>query len=350
VSAPVLTWEHRDPGAELLIVTNMWPHEGDPVLGIFVKRQVDALRASGVACDVLFVRGFVSKRAYLWGALKLLAWNLRPPRRYRLVHGHGGETALVVRSYLRCPVLVSYCGDDLLGTPDASGAIHRKSRVRRGLQRLHASLLTASITKSEEMERCLPRHIRHRNLVLPNGVDTASFRPRPRDAARAELGWPADERVALFAGKPAVERKRHWLAEEACERAAADVPDVRLRVAAGVDPARVETMMNAADLLLLTSAVEGSPNVVKEALMCNLPVVATAVGDVPELLEGVEPSYVCGDDPAELAAAIVACLREGRRSNGREAKSHLDASAVNDRLVRLYRDLGLFADGRGAPV
>jgi glycosyltransferase involved in cell wall biosynthesis len=99
------------------------------------------------------------------------------------------------------------------------------------------------------------------------------------------------------------------------------------------------TVMNAADCLLLTSSVEGSPNVVKEALMCNLPVIATHAGDVDELLASVELSQVVADDPAQIAAALVACLSIPRRSNGRLVSGHLAAEVVAGRVGEVYERL-----------
>jgi glycosyltransferase involved in cell wall biosynthesis len=97
--------------------------------------------------------------------------------------------------------------------------------------------------------------------------------------------------------------------------------------------------MNAADCLLLTSSIEGSPNVVKEALMCNLPVVATAAGDVAELLDGVVPSPVCEPSESALSDGLVEVCKEPRRSNGREVSRRLDARVVADSLLALYREL-----------
>lgn len=335
----LLTWERRNPRADVLVVTNMWPHEGNPGYGIFVRRQVDSLVEAGIACDVLFVRGHRSPLAYALAALRLGVWNLRPPRRYRLLHGHGGETALAIRCFLRAPVLVSYCGDDLLGTPGADGVVRTGSRLRRAVQRGHARSLSASITKSEEMQQALPGSIRARNHVIPNGVDTAVFAPVSREDARRALGWDLDQPVALFAADPAVERKRHWLAAAACEAAAARLPGLRLHVAANVSPDQMPMLMSAADCLLLTSAIEGSPNVVKEALMCDLPVVATDCGDVRQLLASVEPSSVCVDDPAALADGLVACMEPRRRSNGRAVSSWLTQEAVAARVIALYEQL-----------
>ncbi len=356
----LFTWERRDPGARVLQVTNMWPiQDGQagpsgspgPRYGIFVKRQIDSVIAAGVPCDVFFVRGFNTPLAYAGAAAFLLTTGLKE-RRYRIVHVHAGEAALPARFFPTAPVIVSYYGSDLLGKPRADGSMSLRSRVRRKLQRAHAVLATRTITQSREMERALPRRAQPRNLVLPSGIEPELFRPIPREVARKRLGWNPAERVALFAADPEVQRKRYWLAEAACNLAAAQVDGVRLRVAANVAPEEMFLVMNAADCLLLTSSIEGSPNVVKEAALCNLPVVTTRVGDVDEVLADVEPSWICDATPGELASALVDCLSSPRRSNGRQTRSWLNSETIARPILDLYEELapGTVGGGTGLPT
>ena len=344
--ADALTVEHEDPQAELLVITNAWPHPSDPPGGIFVKRQVDSLIAGGVRCDVLFLRGYRSLWTYPAAALELLLANVTPKKRYRLVHCHGGEAALAARCYLRAPLLVTYYGSDLQGVVRAGPSVPLRSRVRRTLIRQHARLARATITQSARMEACLPAGIRGRNVVLPNGVDSNVFRPIDRDEARRELGWPVHERVVLFAGSTRKPVKRYALAEAACLRAAKTLPDVRLHVASSVPPEGMPIVMSASDCLLLTSVSEGSPNVFKEAVMCILPVVSTEVGDVPRVLERVEPSWLAEPSEHDVARALVECLREPRRSNGREVSGWLTVEAIQETVLDLYEALAPGITGR----
>jgi glycosyltransferase involved in cell wall biosynthesis len=339
-SKALLTLERKEPRPEVLVVTSGWPNEDDGTFGIFIKRQMESLIERGLRCDVLFVRGYRSPFAYPLAALRLFSWSLPGAhRRYRLLHAHGGEAALAAAFYRRAPLLVSYLGSDLLGAPRADGEVYLARRIRRAVIRQHSRLTARTITKSRDMQSVLPGSVRARNTVLPNGVDIDLFRPIDRAAARRELGMDMHERVALFVADPSVPGKRYWLAEAAVKRARRLLPDLRLQIAQGVAPDRVPWLMNAADCLLLTSVTEGSPNVVKEALMCNLPVVATPAGDVAELVEGVEPSYVCEPSETALSGALVECLREPRRSNGRDASDRLDARIVADSLLALYKEL-----------
>lgn len=331
----LVSFERRDPDASLLVVTNMWPLPGREHSGIFVRRQIDSLVGAGVSCDVLVVHGYRSVRAYV-AAASLLAHLSRLGCAYRLVHAHGGETAFPARFY-RGPLVVSYCGSDLLGVARADRSLSLSWRIRRSLVREYAHLAQATITKTEELERRLPASVRARNAVIPNGVDRDLFRPQPQSDARAALGWDADEPIALFAADPSVARKRVELAKTACEAARRRGWSGRLHVADGVPPDRMPVLMNAANCLLLTSTTEGSPNVVKEALACDLPVVSTPVGDVRTLLDGVSPSAVAEPNADALGNAIIECTVDGRRSDGRDRTAWLDERAIAQRILNVYR-------------
>lgn len=324
----------------MLVVTSGWPRPDAPSYGIFIRRQVESVAKEGTSVDVLVVNGYRSPLAYLVAAAALGRANLRL-RRYAVVHAHGGEAAFAARFYVRAPLLVSYMGDDLLGTPRNDGSIPARSRIRRAVIRQFARLTTATITKSSELEGALPASVRRRNLVLPNGVDREHFVAVERADARRELGWPPDVPIALFVGDPAIPRKRHRLAAGACREALPHLPELRLEVVNGVAPERLPLLMSAADCLLLTSSIEGSPNVVKEAVTMSLPVVATRVGDVEVVLAGVDPSFVCDPTPTALAEALVRCLAKPRRSNGRTRSEWLSERVIARRLIELYGRLGM---------
>jgi glycosyltransferase involved in cell wall biosynthesis len=340
----VVTFEIDHPDARVLVVTNMWPNEQNPYYGIFVQRQVESLAQAGIVADVMFVRGYLNPAAYAKAALILFWRSVFGRKRYRLIHAHS-ETAVAARFYFAAPLLVTYHGDDLLGARIDEHHLTVKSRVVSAVLRQHARFARATITQSKQMEERLPRSRQRVNNIIPCGVNEQVFVPRDRDAVRSELGWDLDQPIALFAAKPEVKCKGYSLAETICRRATVDIPDLSLQVISDVAQEAVPDYMNAADCLLFTSFSEGAGLVVKEAVMCNLPVVTTRVGDVEEVLANVHPSYVCDAREEELSAALVSCLGSRSRSNGRAVSSWLTLGEIANRIAQLYMRLApeLFA-------
>lgn len=330
-----VTFERSSPQARVLTVTNAWPTPQRPQLGIFLRDTVDGLEAEGVRCDVLFVHGYRGAHCYLLGALALMLVALTRRGRYALVASHGGEAALVARCFWGAPVIASYWGTDILGPLTGDWRHRAKLLAISRLLRVHALTMAATTTKSQEMERCLPARARQRNWVIPDGVDRARYAPADRGWARDVLGWEAEATIVISVGRR-IALKRTWLAEQAAGLAAQRVAGLRWMLVSDVAPEQMPLVYSAADCLIHTSISEGSPNVVKEALACNLPVVATASGDIPQLLDGVSPSAICAADAAALADALVACVVPPRRSNGRERTEHLGTAPIAARTAQCY--------------
>jgi teichuronic acid biosynthesis glycosyltransferase TuaC len=300
---------------------------------IFAKRQMADVRGLGV--DVRYF--WLGERTSPWG---LAAEWARLRRSIAaadpdVVHAHYGTvTALVTALAGVRPLVVTYRGSDLNGTP----AVSR-------LRSLAGILFSQLAALRADAVFCVSEQVRGRLWwrgagaeILPSGVDTDIFHPRPRAEARAELGWDERERVVLFNGTRRAKNKRLDLAEAAAAAAARRVPDARLEVLGGAVPAgRIATYMNAADCLLVTSDLEGSPNVVKEALACDLPVVSVDVGDVRERVAGVTPGGIVERDPERLGAALAEVLRQPRRSDGHTAVEAIRTRRIAERIVAVYR-------------
>ena len=93
-----------------------------------------------------------------------------------------------------------------------------------------------------------------------------------------------------------------------------------------------------ADLLLSTSRLEGTPNVIKEAMACNCPIVSTNVGDVSWLLGNLEGHYICKNDPIDLASKIEQAFEFGQRTEGRRRiiELKLDSESIAKRIEKVY--------------
>lgn len=334
----LVTWEQRFASPDILTVTNVWPHAEKPAYGPFVRVTVEGLDAVGIKSDVLFVRGYTGIGSYLCGALTMVLLRAASPR-YALVHAHGGETALIARLYLGAPVVASYLGSDLLAPQVGGWRFRSNCRIRSAVVRLHAISMTATTTKTDEMEGVLPARVRQCNTVIPDGIDLQRFHPIDQQAARRHLGWPPRVPIVLFAGRAEAPEKRLWLARQAVDKARHQLPGLQLKIATGVAPKEMPYYYSAADCLVHTSASEGSPNVIKEALACNLPVVATPAGDIDKLLAGARPGRVVAADRDALAREIIRCCRVPRRSNGRSLTGRMDLHRAAAATLELYRRL-----------
>ena len=317
------------------MVTCEWPGPGQSKTAHFVKRQADFLRAAGVDVEVFAFQSAKNPLNYAraWARLQL---KLRRGR-YDLIHAQFGQSGIVALPK-RLPLVVTFRGSDLLGiVDDRGGRYARLSGIQKKVSRIVARRADARIVVSEHMKKNLPNGLDAH--VIPSGIDFQLFEPTPRDEARRRLGLPADERLVLFVGRPTQARKRHWLAQRAVEVLNETTP-ARLVVAWKVQHTDVPLYMSAADALVFTSMQEGSPNVVKEALACDLPVVSVPVGDVEERLKGIEGCELCADErPETIAAALRKVLTRGGRVHGRESVAHLDENLITARVIEIYRSV-----------
>ncbi len=99
--------------------------------------------------------------------------------------------------------------------------------------------------------------------------------------------------------------------------------------------------LNATDVLLLTSKWEGSPNVIKEAMACNCPIVSTNVGDVKWLLDGVEGCFITTNDPRDVADKINKALNFKSKTKGRDKLFRLgfDSEHIAKKIIKVYEEL-----------
>ena len=181
--------------------------------------------------------------------------------------------------------------------------------------------------------------------IGPRPNHSPLWRRRSIDAA---LLLPANDRLVLFVGNPQEARKRYQLAQQAVATLNQTLP-AKLILAWLTPHQNIPIFMSACDVLVFTSFQEGSPNVVKEALACNLPVVSVAVGDVPQRLRGISGCEVCDDDrPETIAAALERVLRRGQRIQGRETVQHLDERLTTAKLIDVYRSVLASRSGAGS--
>jgi glycosyltransferase involved in cell wall biosynthesis len=315
----------------VLVVTNLWPTEADPGYGSFVQGQMESLRPFGVEFDTLFIDGRASRWNYLRAVLRMR--RILREKRYDLIHAHFGLSGWVARCQFRVPVVVSFMGDDVLGRPRRDGRITVYGRFFQASSFVLARIVDAVIVKSGEMKLRLRFESAH---VIPNGVDLNLFHPLDRNEARRVLGLDLKKKYVLFPYDPAEQRKRYDLIQQAVEQARVVDPAIEILHARGIPRERMPLYMNAADVLVLASVIEGSPNAVKEAMAVNLPVIAVEVGDVRELIGGAEGCFIVPREAGAIATKIVEVCRNPTRTNGREHIARLSIENIAKQVVAVY--------------
>jgi teichuronic acid biosynthesis glycosyltransferase TuaC len=319
----------------------MYPSALAPGRGTFVEQQVVSLRQLGIDVTVLlFDRVQRGMRVYvgLRGKLRLALERFDPD----IVHVmYGGVMAnAVTRTVNDRPTIVSFCGSDLLGE-NLSGNI-RKWVANYGVRTSYRAAMRATgiIVKSENLQEALPACVsRSKVRIIPNGVDLERFKPIDRDQCRSKLGWRKDVLHVLFPANGGDPVKRGELANAAMEALRERSVSAELHQLQGVVHSAVPVWLNASDCVFLTSLHEGSPNIVKEALACNVPVVAVDVGDVGERIKKIDGCYLASPCATDLADKLFLVHCGQRRIAARSAMQELSLERIAARLKLFYEDL-----------
>jgi len=319
---------------------------GDCVQGQFQLPSLAVEQAASLLKKGLCVEYYVVENRMSFGGIrrncrqlrkKVLAW--KPD----IVHAQYGTVTAYVASKGRegVPLVISFCGGDLQGVAIPELRWRVRGFLGRRLSLWAARHAAAIVVKSRLLLEKLPSRLRKKSNVLPNGVDTDFFQVLPREECRRVLQWPVETKVVLFNASSSASHKRAKnpeLAEAAVHRVRGQFPKVELKLFSGATRDEVRLMMNAANCLLSTSFQEGSPNVVKEAMACNLPVVSVPCGDAVERLQGVTPGGVYPYDADAIAQGLRAVFALNRPSNGRNAliSQGLAAADTADKLIEIY--------------
>jgi glycosyltransferase involved in cell wall biosynthesis len=325
---------------KVLAVTNMLPTIDCPWQGTFIESQIESLKPL-VDTQTLHIHRVQSGRgAYLQVRARLR--RAMAEGRPDVIHVmYGGALALLVATAAEnLPLVVSFCGSDLFGDPQRSWKRRGIGRLTVWASKLAALRADAVITKSRQLAARVPSIVsRDKIHVIPNGVDLDRFRPLDTTLCRRQLAWAEEEFHVLFTGDPANETKRFADALSAVECLRARGVPARLQLMRGLSHDQVPVWLNAAHVLLLCSLHEGSPNIVKESLACECPVVSTDVGDVAERIEGIQGCYLSDRNTQSLADCLEAVLRNGSRLNCRHQITSIALRATAERVISIYHNV-----------
>lgn len=287
-----------------------------------LKSQGDSLAAAGVEVEYFLIKG-KGLKGYLEHTSPLKKYVKE--NRIDVIHAHYSLSAFAVSLAGVKPIVVSLMGSDVKAT-----------RLYKLVIRFFARFFhwRAIIVKSQDMYKDL--RIK-RALIVPNGVNLDLFKPMDKSACRQSLCWNLEKKHVLFPANPSRPEKDFALAQKSVGLLD---KNLEIHVFEQVEHQKTPLYFNAADVVLLTSKWEGSPNVIKEAMACGCPIVSVDVGDVKERIEGVVGCHVAQTrNPEDLADLLKKAMAFEGKTNGREKllSDGLDNRQVAESLVGIYK-------------
>lgn len=286
----------------------------------FILEQTEALKRNG--CEILFfglqgkgIKGYLKNLS----ALKREIKNFGPD----VIHAHYGLSGLLANLQRMVPVVTTYHGSDI---NERKVLRFSKMAMRLSAWNIFVSTKTMEIAKPKK-----------KYSLIPCGIDLYDLQLTEKSTARQKMHLFTEKKYILFAGAFDNKVKNALLAKEAV--AQLNDENVELLELKGYSRDEVTLLMCAADVFLMTSFTEGSPQVVKEALACGCPIVSVDVGDVKERIEGVDGCYVAiTRNPQELAGLLQKALQFEGKTKGREKiiADGLDNDIVAKCIMGMY--------------
>lgn len=311
----------KSKGIKVLIVCSgnfEDPYHNFQLQQSFVYEQMESLKKLNVEFDIFLIRG-----KGILGYLKNIVdyhkkiLNSKPD----LIHAHFGLSGFFANLQFQKPVVTTFHGSDV--------QLSKKNLI---VSKVASFLSKFSILVNEKMVRML--NLKDNYEVIPCGIDffkIESTKPEARDF----FGFNHNERLVLFASSFDNTVKNYPLAKSAIDL----LENTRLIELKGYKRREVMLLLQAVDCLLMTSFTEGSPQVIKEALMMGCPIVSTDVGDVKEVLEDVDGCYLVESNPIEIAKAIEIVLKEKKNVFGikKLQEMNLFNDQVSQNIFRIYQ-------------
>lgn len=362
-----------------LTVSHLYPNTSEPYKGVFVAELTSALRqyvdirvAAPLSwfpvlrprreipnhCDVAGTRIYHPRYPAMPKPLRNVRWIPYQAALDRTLRTVAAEDFIPEILHAHWVYPDGYAAAKLAKRIGAKSVVtvHGHASLGLGIQGLTTSkcreslqLVDLIITVSEELREILitqfgvsPERIR----VIHNGIDPGKFEYRDRETARRTLGLALNRPVILCVARLSAEKQIHLLIE-----AISRLPETPLQVfivgdgplrsdlhsliaalglqnrvilTGGIPHQSLADWYYASDLFCLTSAHEGCPVVVHEALACGVPVISTPVGAVPDLIDPGENGLLTGPDPDSIAAALKNALSRtwNRTKIGTEGQIH----------------------------
>lgn len=292
----------------------------------FIYEQIESIKSNcDINYDVFFIRG-----KKLLGYLKNIRLLKLRIRSYSpdLVHAHFGLSGLLAIMQFKAPVVVTFHGSDCNYFLNSiiSNIVHIFARY--------------SIFVTLNLYNKLWVKIKNKTSIIKCGLSLDEFIYLDKYFARSELKLDIEKLYILFASSFDNKVKNYNLAEQSMR--ILNLENVEVIELKNKTRAEVNLLLNSVNLLLLTSFSEGSPQIIKEAMACKCPIVATDVGDIKEIIGDTDGCYITTFDPNDVAEKIKLAIefsKKKARTNGREKVLKYDNKVIASKIYKIYEQV-----------
>jgi len=305
-----------------------------------MSRQGSELTKLGIKVDYFAIdgKGMFGYLSHIFKLKKYLKSN-----KYDIIHAHYGLCGFTAGlGSGNEKKVISFMGSELIESTKKANKLNLKFIIIHLMNAYCLRVYDYIIVKSKQMAN----QTKNNNLqVIPNGINLTDFFPVSKIEACNTLNLKGNNYYALFVSDPPNRPEKNIaLAEEAINLLNKKGINITLLKIHSKSQEELNLYYSAVDLLLLTSLHEGSPNVIKEAMACNCPIVSTKVGDVEMNIRNIEGCYLTNFDKNEIAEKIEKSIdfrKKNKFTNSREKILELGLSAESSakKIKNIYEKL-----------
>ena len=289
-------------------------------INIIIRNQGESLEKEGVDVDYFTIRGkgIASYVKHIFLLKEHLSRN-----QYDIIHAHYSFSAFTA-SLAGCkPLVVSLMGSD------SNSNIFWKIILKLSARMFWDKTIVKSLSIKQSI------NIKDA-ILIPNGINLQKIVPAERSKGFSQ------NKIIIFVSDPTRHSKNFDLAQKAISLLEDNT--ILFKVIYSKSHQEVINEINSAHALLLTSRWEGSPNVVKEAMSCNCPVVSTNVGDVKWLFGEEQGYFITSFKPEDVADKIRQAINYSDlygRTKGRKRiiELGLESKMIARRIIKEYNEV-----------
>lgn len=287
----------------------------------FIVAQIESLKSQEMQIEIFGIKG-KGVIGYLSNISKFR--RIIKKNNYQLVHAHFGLSGLLANFQRIIPVITTFHGTDTYTFPNNILSIICSRLSSFNILTNDSQVSHLKLKKNYEIISC--------------GIDLSIFKPMDKSFCRQKLGWNQDKKYILFSSSFSRPEKNAKLALEVIEYLSKD-QQVELIELKGYSRNDVPVLINASDMVLITSHYETGPLIAKEALACNTPVITTNVGNMSELEKLVNNLHIVSYEPEEVANKISKILKVSDKYDSSTKMKAFGLDDVAAKIKNIYKKI-----------